>query len=156
MLAKSILLFSALLLPCQVFAWIAYGFKSGMSRFDAAGHLADRQSLVVTEDSGHTLASSTDGGLRYELVYCASPQLLYLMRYRLPDSRAAFSKALQKFTGRYGEPEGIDEVSAVLESPAWESADISLLWSLNESETVLLARDRDGSRVEFQDVSVCR
>ena len=156
MKARVLALIAMLIVPCAAGAWIAYGFKSGMSRFDATSHLADRQSLAITEGMRQTLAGSADGDLVYDLVYCATPQRLYLMRYRLPDTPAAFVRTLEKFERRYGEPEGLGDISAQLDPAAWEHAVITLLWNLNEAETILLTRDADGARVEFQDVSVCR
>lgn len=156
MWAKSILLIAALLLPCQSFAWIAYGFKSGMSRFDVSRLLAEKDSLVITEGTRQTDAASQTDDRHYSLVYCATPQRLYLMRYRLSDDPASLARTLQKLELRYGEPEGLDEASGYTGSDDQAAAGLAAIWSLNEYETVLLTRDRDGMHVEFQDVSVCR
>ena len=91
-------LFIALLFfPCQSQAWIAYGFSSGMSRFDVARYLSERELQVITDGAESTLAGNSDSSTKYDLVYCSTPQRLYLLKYRLLDSPAAFAKILKKY-----------------------------------------------------------
>lgn len=156
MTARSILLLVAVALPCQAQAWIAYGFKSGMSRFDVGEQLAEKDSMVITESPRQTDAGSQSDARQYRLVYCSTPQLLYLMRYRLPDDPASFARTLQKLERRYGEPEGLGDSFALPDSIDRPDETLTAIWSLNEFETILLTRDRSGIHVEFQDVSVCR
>ena len=146
----------AMLFPCQGFGWIAYGFKSGMSRFDVAAQLAENKALLITEKARQTLAVTLDGEPGYALEYCSSPHRLYLMKFALPDSREAFAQALAKFERRYGSPEGLDEAEEYLRLDDRTDFEVTLIWNLNESETILLTRDAGGLRAEFQDVSVCR
>ena len=153
--SKTILLAAALLLPCQSFAWIAYGFKSGMSRFDVSELLAERDSLVITEAARQTEVRGSTDDRQYSLVYCATPQRLYLMRYRLPDDPESFVQTLQKLESRYGEPEGLGDSFAYTHSKDQQDAKLTAIWNLNEYEPVLLIRDQNGMQVEFQDVSVC-
>lgn len=140
-----------LTLSGQATAWIAYGFRSGMSRFEVTGHLSDRQSYFITEDAEQTFAGPEDDQAKYNMIYCSSPQTLYLMKFRLPDSPAEFAKAKKKYEKRYGQPDGMDD----WESANWEDADISFIWDLNESETILLTHSNNETRAEFQDLSVC-
>ena len=149
-------LIAALLFPCQGLGWIAYGFKSGMSRFDVARQLAEDPSVLTTEQAGQTLAATRDGRPRYVLGYCSSPHRLYLMKFALPDSREVFARTLAKFERRYGSPEALDKAAAYLRADGQEDIEVTLIWNLNESETILLTRDAGGTRAEFQDVSVCR
>ena len=137
-------------------AWIAYGFQSGMSRFEVTGHLFDRKSLVITEGAQQTLAGPDENQTKYNLVYCSSPQKLYLLKLRLADSRADFVKTKEKYEKRYGEPTPLDSKSDSWESENWEYVDISFIWDINESETVVLTHSNKGTSAEFQDLSVCQ
>ena len=153
---KTIVLIAMLVISGQSEAWIAYGFKSGMSRFDVVKSLSGKESFVVTEDARQTFAGPADNTKKYNLVYCSTPQKLYLMKFRLADSLAVFMQAREKYEKRYGKPEGLGYVSDNPESESWEDADISLLWDINEFETVLLTHGKNGTSAEFQDVSVCQ
>ena len=153
---KTTVLIAMLLVSGQSEAWIAYGFKSGMSRFDVIKSLSDKESFVITEDAQQTHAGPDGNRTKYNLVYCSTPQKLYLMKFRLADSLAVFMQAREKYEKRYGKPEGLDYVSGNLESENWEDADISLIWDINEFETVLLTHGKNGTSAEFQDVSVCQ
>ncbi|MDC1287542.1 hypothetical protein N8198_06620 [Gammaproteobacteria bacterium] len=148
---RTSLLIALLIMSSPAAAWIAYGFKSGMSRFEVTGHLSDKSALVITEGAQQTFAGPDDNKTKYTLVYCSSPQILYLMKFRLADSRSEFVKTKQKYKKRYGKPEGLDDWG----SANWEDADVSLIWDLNESETILLTHDSNGTSAEFQDLSVC-
>jgi hypothetical protein len=153
---KKLIGLAALLLvssPCG--AWIAYGFQSGMSRFDVATHLADRGFRVTSEDGRQTLAVDSDTGTSYTMVYCSTPQKLYRMKFRLADSPDAFAGALQKYERRYGKPEGLDGVTGQARPRGPDNAEVFLIWYLSESETLVLTRGSDGANVEFQNVSVC-
>jgi hypothetical protein len=150
------MLIAALILPCQGEAWIGYGFKSGMSRFDVTRYLYEKEGFEITEDDQHTVAATGDGEIIYKLVYCSTPQKLYLMKFRLFDSPAVFMKTLEKYGKRYGEPEGLDDVPDYRESDNWEDVDVSLIWDLNESETILLTHGSNGTITEFQDISICQ
>lgn len=153
---RIIVLLAALLVTRQSEAWIAYGFQSGMSRFNVIRYLSDRESLVITEDTQQTIASTSDNKTKYNLFYCATPQKLYLMQFRLADSRAVFLQTLEKYEKRYGKPEGLNDGSGHWKSGNWEAVDVSLIWHLNESETILLTHGKNGTSAEFQDVSVCK
>jgi hypothetical protein len=133
-------------------AWIAYGFQSGMSRFEVTRQLTDKESLVITEGAQQMYAGPDDNKTKYSLVYCASPQKLYLMKFRLAESRADFVKVKQKYEKRYGKPDGSD----AWESANWEDVDVSFIWGLNESETILLTHRNNQTSAEFQDLSVCQ
>ncbi len=133
-------------------AWIAYGFQSGMSRFEVTRQLTDKESLVITEGAQQMYAGPDDNKTKYSLVYCASPQKLYLMKFRLAESRADFVKVKQKYEKRYGKPDGSD----AWESANWEDVDVSFIWGLNESETILLTHSNNQTSAEFQDLSVCK
>jgi hypothetical protein len=133
-------------------AWIAYGFQSGMSRFVVSRQLTDKESLVITEGAQQMYAGPDDNKTKYSLVYCASPQKLYLMKFRLAESRADFVKVKQKYEKRYGKPDGSD----AWESANWEDVDVSFIWGLNESETILLTHRNNQTSAEFQDLSVCQ
>jgi hypothetical protein len=150
------MLIAALIIPCQGEAWIAYGFKSGMSRFDVTRYLYEKERFEITEDEQHTVAATGDNEIIYKLVYCSTPQKLYLMKFRLVDSPAVFMKTLEKYEKRYGKPEGLDDVPDYRESDNWEGVEISLIWDLNESETILLTHSSNGTVTEFQDISVCQ
>jgi len=151
------ILLIALLAACgRSEAWIAYGFKSGMSRFEVERYLSDNGSLVITEDAQQTYAGPDGDQARYNLVYCSTPQRLYLMKFRLPDSRDAFIEARKKYASRYGEPEGADSAASDSTSTDWADVDVSLIWYLSESETILLNHDSAGTSAEFQDISVCK
>ena len=133
-------------------AWIAYGFQSGMSRFEVTGHLFDKESLVITEGAQQTLAGPDGDMKKYNFIYCSSPQRLYLLKLRLADSRADFVKVKDKYEKRYGKPDGLD----AWESANWEDVDVSFIWGLNESETILLTRSNNQTSAEFQDLSICK
>ena len=149
---RTILLIALLIMSSPTAAWIAHGFKSGMSRFEVTGQLSDKASLVITEGAQQTFAGPDDNKTKYTLVYCSSPQKLYLMKFGLADSRMEFAKTKQKYEKRYGKPEGLDD----WESANWEDTDVSFIWDLNESETILLTHNSNGSSAEFQDLSVCQ
>jgi hypothetical protein len=154
--ARIILLIAVLAVPGQSQAWIAYGFKSGMSRFDVERYLSEKESLVISEDAGQTFAGPDGSDSRYDLIYCATPQKLYLMKFRLSDSLTVFKKTKEKYEKRYGKPEGLGHGSDDWGTNSWDSVDISLMWVINESETILLTHDGQGTVAEFQDVSVCK
>jgi len=152
MKTRIILLITLLIVSGPSSAWIAYGFQSGMSRFEVTGHLFDKESLVITEGEQHTLAGPDDNKTKYNLVYCSSPQKLYLLRLRLADSRADFVKVKDKYEKRYGKPDGLDAWEFV----NWEDVDVSFIWGLNESETILLTHSNNQTSAEFQDLSICK
>ena len=135
-------------------AWIAYGFRSGMSRFDVHRQLFEKETLIVSEEDRQTLAGPTDNQFRYSLVYCSTPQRLYLMKYRLNESQATFLEARKKYEKRYGTPESSGSDLSELEN--WNTTHLSLIWVINDYETILLTHDDQGTVAEFQDVSVCR
>ena len=137
-------------------AWIAYGFKSGMNRFDIIRHLSDNESLVVTEREQQMYVGPNDNKTKYKLIYCAVPQKLYSMQYNLTDSLEVFVKTKEKYEKRYGKPIRQDSKSDDWESKNWESVDVSFIWDLSESETLLLKHSSDGTHAEFQDLSVCK
>ena len=145
-----------LVISSQSKAWIAYGFKSGMSRFDVGNYLSANESLVITEGEQQTYAGPSDNKKKYNLIYCARPQKLYLMQFSLPDSYAAFVKAREKYEKRYGIPDRLDYVSDDWQSENWENVDISLIWDLNEFETIELTHNNRGTSAEFRDLSVCQ
>jgi hypothetical protein len=155
MKARIIMLIAMLVISGQSKAWIAYGFQSGMSRFDVQRYLLEKESFVITEDAQQTLAGPGNNITRYNLIYCSTPQKLYLMKFRLSDSLAEFDKAKQKYNRRYGKPESSGQASEYLDNENWEASSISLLWVINESETILLTHSNQGTVAEFQDVSVC-
>jgi hypothetical protein len=150
------MLVAMLLVPCQSEAWIAYGFRSGMSRFEVSKYLAAREFPVVTESAQQTFAGAGDSATKYNMVYCSTPQKLYLMKYWLDDSPEVFVQTLEKYEKRYGKPEGLEDLAGYLNSRNWQDTDFSLIWDLRESETILLTHDLDGTRTEFQDISVCK
>ena len=151
------LLFAALfVISAQAQAWIAYGFQSGMSRFSVEGHLVDDGLLVTTGSDGETLAGPEESRARYQLAYCSSPQKLFRMRYRLADSRDVFDATRHKFERRYGTPDSSGELTDSASAEDWRNTDVSLIWQLNQTETILLEHDRDGTIAEFQDLSVCQ
>lgn len=156
MKTRIIVLIAMLVISGQSEAWIAYGFKSGMSRFDAIRYLSDKESLVITEGARQTFVGPDDDRTKYNLIYCSTPQKLFLMKFRLVDSLAVFVKAIEKYEKRYGKPEGLAYLSDDWRSRNWEDVDISLIWHINESETILLTHGSDGTIAEFQDVSVCQ
>ena len=133
-------------------AWIAYGFQSGMSRFEVSRQLSEKDALVINEGAQQTFAGPGDNHGKYNLIYCSSPQKLYLLKFKLADSRAEFVKAKRKYEKRYGKPEGPHD----WESTSWEDIEISFIWDLNESETILLTRSANETSAEFQDLSVCQ
>ncbi len=148
-------LLAMLAIPSQSEAWIAYGFVSGMSRFEVYRRLSENESLFIADDDRQTHAGPKDNKTQYNFIYCSTPQRLYLMRYSLDDSRAQFLKTKEKFERRYGEPTPLYSNSDYSDSTAWDNAQIFFMWDLGESETILLTHDSDGTRVEFQDLSVC-
>ncbi len=156
MKVKTTLLIAMLSVSGPSEAWIAYGFKSGMSRFDVVKSLSDKESFVISEDAEQTYAGPDGNTTKYNLVYCSTPQKLYLMKFRLADSFAVFMQAREKYEKRYGKPEGLDHASDNLEPENWENADIALIWDINEFETILLTHGKNGTSAEFQDVSVCQ
>ena len=152
MKTRLILLITLSIVSAPSAAWIAYGFQSGMSRFEVTGHLFDNESLFITEGVHQTLAGPGDNKTKYNLVYCSSPQKLYLLKLRLADSRANFVKTKEKYEKRYGKPDGLD----AWESANWEDVDVSFIWGLNESETILLTHRNKQTSAEFQDLSICK
>jgi hypothetical protein len=152
MKTKIILLITLSIMSSPVTAWIAYGFQSGMSRFEVTGHLFDKESLVITEGVQQTLAGPDGNQTKFNFIYCSSPQKLYLLKLRLADSRAEFVKIKEKYEKRYGKPDGSD----TWESTNWGAADVSLIWRLNDSETILLTHSNNHTSAEFQDLSVCK
>ena len=155
MKTRIIVLIAMLVVSGQSEAWIAYGFKSGMSRFDVERYLSEKVSLVISEDAQQTLAGPDGDNGKYNLVYCSTPQKLYLMKFRLSDSLAVFRKTLEKYERRYGKPEGLGRGADDWENENWQTIDISLMWIVNDSETILLTHGNQGTVAEFQDVSVC-
>jgi len=149
-------LIAMLTITSQSKAWIAYGFKSGMSRFDVTKHLSENESLVTTEGAQQTFAGPEENKTKYNLNYCSRPQKLYLMQFSLDDSLEAFVKTKKKYERRYGEPTPLDNKSDNWESGNWEYTDISFIWDLNESETIVLRHSKNGTQAEFQDLSVCQ
>lgn len=151
-----IVLVAMLVISTQSKAWIAYGFKSGMSRFDVQRYLSEKESLVVTEDAQKTLAGPDENNARYDLIYCSRPQKLYLMKFRLSDSPVAFLKAKEKYERRYGKPEISDHLPDFPDNANWDAVNVSLIWIINESETILLTHSNNVTIAEFQDVSICK
>jgi hypothetical protein len=78
------------------------------------------------------------------------------MQFSLDDSLEVFVKTKEKYEKRYGEPTPLDNKSDYWESEHWENVDISFIWDLNESETILLKHNKKGTSAEFQDLSVCK
>ena len=152
---RIILLAAMLAISGQGKAWIAFGFKSGMSRLDVTRHLYDRESFVITDNGLQTRAGPDGNRSQYNMVYCASPQKLYLMRFSLEDSLQAFVQTKAKFEKRYGQPTALNAASDYQDPETWKNVDVAFIWDLNESETILLRHDRDGTSAEFQDLSVC-
>jgi hypothetical protein len=153
---RIIVLIAMLIMSSQSKAWIAYGFQSGMSRFDVSRYLSDNESLVITEGAQQTYAGPNDNKTKYNLIYCSKPHKLYLMKFSLDDSLEVFVKTKEKYEKRYGKPDSLDYVSDYWESENWEYVDISFIWDLNESETIVLAHSNNGTVTEFQDLSVCK
>ena len=137
-------------------AWIAFGFQSGMSRFDVTRYLSDNDSFVITDGTQQTYAGPEDNKSKYNLIYCSKPQKLYLMQFKLADSRAVFVKTKEKFDKRYGKPSQQDPASDYWETGNWENVSISFTWELNEYETIVLERRDNETGAEFQDLSVCK
>ena len=75
---RIIVLIAMLIMSSQSKAWIAYGFQSGMSRFDVTRYLSDNESLVITEGAQQTYAGPNDNKTKYNLIYCSTPHKLYL------------------------------------------------------------------------------
>ena len=145
-----------LAMPGQGKGWIAFGFQSGMSRFDVVRHLSDNESLVITDGATQTYAGPEDDESKYNLVYCSKPQKLYLMQFKLAASRAAFMETKKKFEKRYGKPRRLDSESGNWESENWENVSIAFMWDLNEFETIVLEHRDNETSADFQDLSVCR
>ena len=137
-------------------AWIAFGFQSGMSRFDVTRYLSDNESFVITDGAQQTYAGPEDNRSKYNLIYCSRPQKLYLMQFKLADSRAVFRETKDKFEKRYGKPSQLDSASDYWETESWENVSISFIWDLNEYETIVLEHRDNESTAEFQDLSVCK
>jgi len=152
---RVILTIALLLISSHSQAWIAYGFKSGMSRFDVSRLLYENESYLVTDEERQTYAGPKGNQSKYALVYCATPQKLYLMRFRLDDSLETFIETKAKFEKRYGEPTSLNARPDFRNPEVWESVDIAFIWDLNRSETILLKHTRNGTSAEFQDLSVC-
>ena len=148
-------LIAMLVISSQSKAWIAYGFTSGMSRFDVIRYLSDNESLVITDGAQQTYAGPEDNKTKYNFNYCSKPQKLYLMKFSLDNSLEAFVKTKEKYERRYGEPAPLEYKSDNWESGNWKYVDISFIWDLNESETILLTHSKNGTSAEFQDLSVC-
>ena len=55
-------------------AGIAYGFKSGMSRFDVSRLLSDKESFVILDGERQTRAGPESNQSRYNLIYCGVAQ----------------------------------------------------------------------------------
>ena len=155
MKTRTILLLAMLLGPGQSAAWIAYGFQSGMSRFEVARNLSENHSLVVSEGAQQTWAGPDEDTIQYHLSYCSTPQRLYVMKFSLPDSPQAFVEARKKYERRYGEPVGLNSLSTERDFANWTDSEILLIWHVSELETIVLSHDSNGTRAEFQDVSVC-
>ncbi|MBT8125094.1 MAG: hypothetical protein KJO81_09745 [Gammaproteobacteria bacterium] len=153
---RILVLLAMLIISSQSKAWIAYGFTSGMSRFDVSRHLSENGSLVTTEGAQQTFAGPEDNKTQYNLNYCSRPQKLYLMQFSLDHSLEVFVKTKEKYERRYGEPTPLDNKTDSLESGNWEHTNISFIWDLNESETIVLAHSKNGTHAEFQDLSVCK
>jgi hypothetical protein len=149
---RIILLIAMMIISSPGAAWIAYGFQSGMSRFEVSRQLSEKEALVVTEGAQRTFAGPGDNQRKYNLIYCSSPQTLYLLKLRLSDSRAEFVKAKKKYEKRYGKPEGPHD----WDSTNWGDVEISFIWDLNQFETILLTRSANETSAEFQDLSVCQ
>lgn len=147
----------AMLLCCgQGKAWIAYGFQSGMTRFAVTRHLSENASWVITDSERQTQAGPSENQALYSFVYCSTPQKLFLMRFTLDDTLEVFAKTRKKFERRYGEPTPLQAQADLPDSAAWTDTEVSYLWDVNESETVLLTHSVSGTSAEFQDLSVCK
>ena len=152
---RVVLLASLLVISGQSQAWIAFGFKSGMSRFDVVRYLSNKESWVINDGSRQTSGGPDDAPEKYTMIYCSRPQKLYLMQFRPGDSLEQFEQLRKKFEKRYGEPTPLNTAANYRESATWDDVDVSFIWDLNELETILLKHDRNGTRAEFQDLSVC-
>lgn len=127
-----------------------------MSRFDVTRYLSDNESLVITDGAQQTYAGPEDNKSKYNLLYCSKPQKLYLMQFKLADSRAVFVETKEKFEKRYGKPSQQDTASDYWETENWENVSISFTWDLNEYETIVLEHRDNETIAEFQDLSVCK
>lgn len=156
MKTRIVVLIAMLVMSSHSGAWIAYGFKSGMSRFDVVNYLSAKESFVITDGAQQTYAGPRQNKKKYTLLYCSKPQKLYLMQFSLDDSLAQFVQTRKKYEKRYGKPNRLDYASSDGESGKWEDVDMSLIWDLNESETIVLSHDKNGTTAEFRDVSVCQ
>lgn len=126
-----------------------------MSRLDVTRHLYEKDSFVITDGDKQTKAGPENNQSQYQFVYCATPQKLFLMRFRLDDSFEAFIKTKKKFEKRYGQPAPLDTGSDYRDSANWENVEVAFLWHLNDSENILLIHAGNGTSAEFQDLSVC-
>ena len=153
---RILILITMLIISSQGKAWIAYGFKSGISRFDTIRYLSENESLVVTDGTRQTYAGPEDNKTKYNLNYCSTPQKLYLMHYDLDDSLQAFVQTKEKYESRYGDPTPLNYAADNWEADNWEHVDISFIWDLNEFETIVLMHNENGTHAEFQDLSVCK
>jgi len=77
------------------------------------------------------------------------------MQYSLDDSLEVFVKTKEKYEKRYGKPSRQDSKSDDWQFENWDDVDVSFIWDLNESETILLTHSKNGTSAEFQDLSVC-
>ncbi len=152
---RIILLIAMLSIYSQSKAWIAYGFKSGMSRFDVVRYLSEKESLVITDGAQQTYAGPINDRAKYNLIYCSTPQKLYLMRFSLDDTLEEFVKTKEKYEKRYGKPTSLGSKSDNWDSETWENIDTSFIWDTTEYETILLTHTTNGTIAEFQDLSVC-
>ena len=153
---RTIVLITLIIMSGQSKAWIAFGFQSGMSRFDATRYLSENDTLVISDGAQQTYAGPVDNKQKYHLIYCSKPQKLYLMQFKLSDSRAVFMETKEKFEKRYGTPSQQDSASDHWETENWENVSISFAWELNEYETILLERRDNETSAEFQNLSVCK
>lgn len=154
--SRTIVLIAFILMSGQGKAWIAFGFQSGMSRFDVTRYLSDNGSLVISDGEQQTYAGPEDDKSKYNLIYCSRPQKLYMMQFKLADSRAVFEKTKAKFEKRYGNPSQLDSASDYRKTENWENVSISVTWELNEYETIVLERRDNETIAEFQDLSICK
>lgn len=153
---RILLLIAMLVMSSQGKAWIAFGFQSGMSRFDVVRYLADKESFVVTDGATQTYAGPEDNKSKYNLIYCSKPHKLYLMQFKLADSRTVFMETKQKFEKRYGKPKRLDSRSDNWETGNWGNVSIAFMWDLNEFETIVLEHRNNETSAEFQDLSICK
>ena len=154
--SKTLVLIALILMSGQGKAWIAFGFQSGMSRFDVTRYLSDNRSLVISDSAQQTYAGPVNNTSKYNLIYCSRPQKLFLMQFRLADSRAVFLKTKEKFEKRYGNHSQLESTSDYWETENWENVSISFTWELNDYETIVLEHRDNETIAEFQDLSICK